>query len=37
MKIKLNTTDDDLPLDKTLNFFILSIVAKSVFENENKY
>ena len=37
MKIKLNSNDDDLRLDKILSFPILSIVIKSVFQNENKY
>ena len=37
MKIKLNTNDDNLPLDEILSFSVFSIVFKSVFQNEDKY
>ena len=37
MKIRLDSYDDDLSLDKVLIFSILSIVVKFVFQNENKY
>ena len=37
MKIRLNSNDDDLPLDKVLSFSSLSIVAKSIFQRENKF
>ena len=37
MKIRFDSNYDDLPLGKILSFPILSIVVKSVFENENKY
>ena len=37
MKIRLDSHDEDLPLGKVLSFFILKIVAKSVFENESNY
>ena len=37
MKIRLDSNDDDLPLGKILSITILSIVVKSVFQNENKY
>ena len=36
MKIRLDS-NDDLPLNKILSIPILSIVVKSVFQNENKY
>ena len=36
MKIKLNTNDDDLNVDRMLSFPVLSIVVTSVFQNENK-
>ena len=34
-KIKFNT-DDDLPLNKSLNLHILAIIVRSVFEDEGK-
>ena len=37
MKDRLDSYDDDLLLDKVLTFSVLSITAKSVFQNENKY
>ena len=38
MKIRFDSIDDDLPLGiKVLSFPILSLVVKSVFQNENKY
>ena len=37
MKIKFDSNDDYLPLSKILSIPILSIVVKSVFQNENKY
>ena len=36
MKIKFDSNDDDLPLDKILSTSVLSIVVKSIFQNENK-
>ena len=36
MKIKLNS-DDDLPLKKTLEFYDMKIVARSVSSEVNKY
>ena len=36
MKIKFNS-DDDIPLNKVLNFRNLTIVIRSVFENDGKY
>ena len=36
MKIKFNL-DDDFPLNKILNFNNLTIIAKSVFEEDGKY
>ena len=36
MKIKFNS-DDDIPLNKVLNFRALTIVIRSVFENDGKY
>ena len=36
MKIKLNS-DDDLPLNKTLEFRNMIIVVRAVFHEENKY
>ena len=37
MKIRLDSYDDDLTLDKRLSFSVLNIAVKSVFQNENKY
>ena len=36
MKIKFNS-DDDLPLNKTLKLRILTIIVRSVFEEDGKY
>ena len=36
MKIKFNL-DNDLPLNKILNLHNLTIIAKSVFEEDGKY
>ena len=36
MRIRFDS-NDDLPLNKILSIPILSIVVKSVFQNENKY
>ena len=36
MKIKLNS-DDDLPLKKTLEFYDMKIVGRSVSSEVNKY
>ena len=36
MKIKFNS-DDDLPLNKQLNFFNLTIIVRTVFEEDGKY
>ena len=35
MKIKFNS-DDDLPLKKSLNFHIMTITIRSVFEEDGK-
>ena len=36
MKIKFNS-DDDLPLNKQLKFMSLTIIARTVFEEDGKY
>ena len=36
MKIKFNS-DDNLPLDETLKLHNLTIVVRSVFQEDNKY
>ena len=36
MKIKFNS-DDDLPLNKQLKFLTLTIIVRSVFEQDGKY
>ena len=36
MKIKFNS-DDDLPLNKTLKLHMLTIIVRSVFEEDGKY
>ena len=36
MKIKFNS-DDDSPLNKQLNFFNLTIIVRTVFEEDGKY
>ena len=36
MRIKFNS-DDDLPLNKILKLHMLTIIARSVFEEDGKY
>ena len=36
MKIRFNS-DDDIPLNKVLNIHALTIVIRSIFENDGKY
>ena len=36
MKIKFNA-DDDLPLNKPLEFHMLTIIVRSVFQEDGKY
>ena len=36
MKIKFNS-DDNLPLNKTLKLHMLSLIVRSVFEEDDKY
>ena len=36
MKIKFNS-DDDLPLNKLLKFIYLTIIVRTVFEEDSKY
>ena len=36
IKIKFNS-DDNLPLNKQLNFFSVTIIVRSVFEEDGKY
>ena len=36
MKIKFNS-DDDLPFNKQLRFFNLTIIVRTVFEEDGKY
>ena len=36
MKIKFNS-DDDLPLNKQLKFISLTIIVRTVFEEDGKY
>ena len=36
MKIKFNS-DDDLPLNNILRFRILTIIIRSIFEEDGKY
>ena len=35
MKIKFNS-DDDLPLNKSLNFYLMTIIIRSVFKEDGK-
>ena len=35
MKIKFNS-DDDLPLNKPLKFYLMTIIIRSVFEEDGK-
>ena len=36
MKIKLNS-DDDIPLNKQLNFPTITVIIRNIFEKDNKY
>ena len=36
MKIKFDS-DDNLPLNKILNFRVLTIIIKNIFEKDGKY
>ena len=36
MKIKLNS-DDNLPLNKTLKLHMLTLIVRSIFEEDDKY
>ena len=36
MKIKLNS-DDDIPLNKVLNFLIITVNVRNIFEKDSKY
>ena len=36
MKIKFNT-DDNLPLNELIKFYMLTIVVRSVFEEDSKF
>ena len=36
MKIKFNS-DDNLPLNKTLKLHMLTVIVRSVFQEDNKY
>ena len=36
MKIKFNS-DDDSPLNKILKLYIITIIVRSVFEEDDKY
>ena len=36
MKIKFNS-DDDLPLNKPLKFYLMTITIRSVFEEDGKF
>ena len=36
MKIKFNS-DDDLPLNMVLKFWVLTIIIRNVFEKDSKY
>ena len=36
MKIKFNP-DDDIPLNKQLNFPIITVIIRNVFEKDGKY
>ena len=36
MKIKFNS-DDNIPLNKVINFHNLTVVIRSIFENDGKY
>ena len=36
MKIKIDT-DDELPLNKLINFQTITVIIKSVFEEDGKY
>ena len=36
MKIKFNS-DDDIPLNKQLNFLSLTVIIRNIFEKDGKY
>ena len=36
MKIKFNS-DDDIPLNKVLNFPIITVIIRNIFEEDGKY
>ena len=36
MKIKLNS-DDDIPLNKVLNFLSVTVIIRNIFEKDGKY
>ena len=36
MKIKLNS-DDNLPLNKTVKFRVLTVIIRNIFEKDDKY
>ena len=36
MKIKIDT-DDELPLNKLINFHTITVIIRSVFEEDGKY
>ena len=36
MKIKFNT-DDDIPLNKQLNFLSITVIIRNIFEKDGKY
>ena len=36
MKIKCNT-DDDIPLNKMLNFLSITVIIRNIFEKEGNY
>ena len=36
MKIKFNS-DDDIPLNKVLNFPTITIIVRNIFEKDGKY
>ena len=37
MEINFNSDDDDLPLNKPLKFINLTIIVRSVFEEDDNY
>ena len=36
MKIKFNS-DDDIPLNKQLNFLTITVIIRNIFEKDGKY